>query len=100
MAAIMRAARRRGVLSVVRCGAGPLSRVRAHALPAQHFAPVIKVAGARFKADKHILDALVHQRFGARDAVSWFRGVCSGCVCDTSAGRGWCGVHGGCSTRG
>ena len=62
MAAIMRAARRRGVLRVVRCGAGPSSRVRAHALPAQHFAQVINVACTRFKADKHIMDALVHLR--------------------------------------
>ena len=35
------------------------------------------------------------QPFGARDAVSWFRAVRSGCVCDAS-GRGWCGVDGGC----
>ena len=39
------------------------------------------------------------QPFGTRDAVSWFRAMCSGCVCD-APGRGWCGVHGGCSTRG
>ena len=32
----MRAARRQGVLGVVRCGTGPLPRVRARAPPVQH----------------------------------------------------------------
>ena len=52
----MRAARRRGVLGVVCCGTGPSPRVRARAPPLQH------VAYTRFKADKDILDALVHLR--------------------------------------
>ena len=62
MAAIMRAARRRGMLGVIRCGAGSSSRVRAHAPSVQNFAAVINVACTRFKADKNIMDALVHLR--------------------------------------
>ena len=61
--ASMRAARRKGVLGLVRCGTGPSSWVRARAPPVQHiFAAVINVASTRFKADKDIMDALVHLR--------------------------------------
>ena len=59
----MRAARRQGVLEVVCYGTRPSSRVRACAPPVNiFFAAVINVASMRFKADKGIMDALVHLR--------------------------------------
>ena len=61
--ASMRPARRQGVLGMVRCKTRPLSRVRARAPPVQHlFRGGINVASARFKADRGIMDALVHLR--------------------------------------
>ena len=63
--AIMRAARRPGMLGVVRCGTRPSLRqgcVFAPLLFSLFFAAVINVASTRFKADKGIMDALVHLR--------------------------------------
>ena len=58
----MHAARRRGVLGVVRCGTSP-SRVRACASPSNmFFAAVIKVTYTRLKPNKDMMDALVHLR--------------------------------------
>ena len=47
----MRAARRRGVLGVLRCGTGPSSRVRARAPTVQPLlAAIVNVVYMRFKA--------------------------------------------------
>ena len=59
----MRAARRQGVLGVVRCGTGPSSRVRLVPLLFKIlFAVAIKRPYTRFKVDKDIVDTLVHLR--------------------------------------
>ena len=59
----MRAAQQSGVLEVVRCETRPSSRVRARALLLNIlFAVVTNVTSTRFKADKGIMDALVHPR--------------------------------------
>ena len=59
----MRAARRQGVLGVVRCGTGPSSRVRSRASLVQHLLRGgYNVTQTRFKADKDIMDALVQLR--------------------------------------
>ena len=48
---------------VVRCGTGPLPRVRARAPSVNiFFEAVINVAYTRFKADKDIMDDLVYMR--------------------------------------
>ena len=59
----MRAARRQSVLGVVHCGTGPSLRVRSRAPPVQRLLRgVYDVAYTHFKADKDIMDALVHPR--------------------------------------
>ena len=59
----MSAARRQGVLEVVRCGTRPSSRVCARISPVQHLLRgVINEASTRLKADKGIMDALEHLR--------------------------------------
>ena len=59
--ASMRAARRQGVPGVVRCGTRPSSRVLlAPLLFNIFFASAINMASTRFKADKDIMDVLVH----------------------------------------
>ena len=65
----MRAVRRQVVLEVVRCGTRPSSR-GAPLLFNIFFAAVINVASTRFKADKGIMDALVHPR-KKRGAGGW-----------------------------
>ena len=57
----MRAARRQGVLGVVRCGTGPLSRVRARAPRVQH------LLRGGYKRDLHAFQGgqRHHGRFGA-----------------------------------
>ena len=56
----MRAARRQGVLEVVRCGTRPFKG--ACSLFNIFFAAVINLGFTRFKADRGIMDALVHLR--------------------------------------
>ena len=53
-----------GVLGLVRCGTRTSSRVRARILPIYYlfFVAFIDVAYTCFKAEKYILDALVHLR--------------------------------------
>ena len=59
----MRAARRQGVLEMVRRGTRFSSSVRARAPPVQHLVRGgINVASTRFKAGKGTMDALVHLR--------------------------------------
>ena len=59
----MRAARRQGVLEVVRCGTRPSSRVRARTHPVQHLLRgVTNLASTHFKADRGIMDDLVHMK--------------------------------------
>ena len=60
--ASMRAARRQGVLEVVSCGTRPSLRVRARAPPVQHLFRGGCKLHTHFKADKGIMDALVHLR--------------------------------------
>ena len=63
MHASMRGARRQGGLGVDRCGTRPSLRVRARALLFNiFFAAVVNVASTRFKADRGVMDALVHLR--------------------------------------
>ena len=59
------------MLGVVRCGTEPSSRVRACALLLNIFySVVINLAYTRFKADKDIMDTLVHLR-RKRGAEGW-----------------------------
>ena len=60
--ASMRAARRQGVLGVVRCGTRPSSRVRVRAPPVQQLLRRGYKRGLHVLADKGIMDALVHLR--------------------------------------
>ena len=57
----MRAARRQGVLGMVRCGTGPSSRVRARAPPVQH------LLRSGYKRGLHAFQGgqRHHERFGA-----------------------------------
>ena len=47
---------------MVRCGTGSSSRVRARAPPVKHLIRGDYKRSTRFKADKDIMDALVHLR--------------------------------------
>ena len=59
----MRAARRQGVLGVVRYGTRPSSRVRACTPPVQHrLRGDYHLASTHIEADKGIMDALVHPK--------------------------------------
>ena len=63
----MRAARRQGVLDVVRCGTGPSARVRARAPPVQH------LLRGGYKRDLHAFQdgQRHHGRFGAPEEEKW-----------------------------
>ena len=82
----MRAARRHGVLGVVRCRTRPSKGAFSHPLFNIFFAAVINAAFTCFKADKGIMDALVHPRnkkgaWGRGEATlesqSWRRRFCT-----------------------